>query len=345
MICGHGDDLYQYKNIEMNFSSNVYNNLDLSELKAFLNQNIDAIHSYPEPDARTLAQKISLQEQVEINNIAVTNGATESIYLIAQAFRKSKTAVLSPVFSEYADACQIHSHNVKHIFHLDALTEDIELFWLCNPNNPIGKVYEAEKLLHLIKKYSNTIFIMDHSYAQFVLNPIIDINAAIQYPNVIILKSMTKCFAIPGLRLGYMCAHKKLIGKIKPYCIPWAVNQMAQQAGIFLLEHQKSLQIPLETLLKQTQSLQNSISQIPDMNVFPTQTHYFLVRLMQNKTAAQLKKHLADEHHILIRDASNFVGLDAQYFRLACQNKQSNILLIKALYDWSIKYDETVNHP
>ncbi len=334
MIYGHGDDLYQYKKIEANFSSNVYNELDLSKLRDYLCHNIHTIHAYPEPDANTLAQKIAVQENITSDNIIITNGATEAIYLIAQAFRKSKTAVLSPVFSEYADACQIHEHEVEHVFNLEAISKDIELFWLCNPNNPTGEVYEKEKILSLIKKYPNTIFVMDHSYAQFVLQLMTDVKNAVQYPNVIMLKSMTKCFAIPGLRLGYMCANKQLLDKIQPFRIPWSVNQIAQLAGLFLVEHQHSMQIPLKALLQRTQDFQNSLSQFSGLNVFPTQTHYFLVQLIHEKTAAQLKKFLAEKHNILIRDASNFVGLDAFFFRVACQSKQSNTQLIEALKSW-----------
>ncbi len=335
MIHGHGDDTYQFAEIKANFSSNVYQQLDLSGLEQCLCQNISAIHSYPEPDAKSLTQWIARKEKVAPAHVCVTNGATEAIYLIAQAFGKGcKTAVLSPVFSEYADACAIHGHQITPIFSLDDLSREADLVWLCNPNNPTGEVYAQEKLLQWVQLYPQTCFVMDHSYAAFTPHKLSEVSEIIQYPNIILLHSMTKYFAIPGLRLGYMCAHANLINKVGRFRMPWSVNQMALKAGEYLLQNEDKLQIDLSTLLTQTRQLQQDLSQISQLEVFPGQTHYFLVRLRNKRTAAALKSYLADEHHILIRDAANFVGLDATYFRVASQTPAHNALLVAAIRTW-----------
>lgn len=335
MIHGHGDDTFRYAQIDANFSSNVYQQLDLSGLTRYLCEKITAIHAYPEPDAGTLAKKIAQRYQVLHENICVTNGATEAIYLIAQAFRGSKTAILSPVFSEYADACSVHEHQVTHIFDLKELTQETQLVWLCNPNNPMGIVYPIDELREYISRYPDTCFVMDHSYASFLLDTsLLQDNETVSYSNVILLHSMTKHFAIPGLRLGYMSAHEELLAKINPFRMPWSVNQLAQEAGNYLLEHEQDLQIDLANLLAQTKTLQHNLSTISFLNILPTNTHFFLVQIKDGRTAAELKDFLAREHQILIRDASNFVGLDEHYFRVASQTAAKDDELVAAIKTW-----------
>ena len=106
MIEGHGDDSYKYERpIIANFSSNVYNRIDLSGLKAYLCNRIGNIGNYPEPEPYTLERQIASKFRLNADEVCVTNGATEAIYLIAQTFRGANTAILQPTFSEYADAC------------------------------------------------------------------------------------------------------------------------------------------------------------------------------------------------------------------------------------------------
>lgn len=337
MINGHGDDVHQYSKITANFSSNVCQQLNLSGLAEHLCLNIRAIDSYPEPDAHSLVELISEKANVAANNISVTNGATEAIYLIAQAFRGSKTFILSPVFSEYADACLIHEHQITHIFSLDEIAEEVDLVWLCNPNNPTGEVYPPEALLKIIKQNPETCFVIDQSYAAFTAQDLFSIEEAIEFPNVILLHSLTKYFAIPGLRLGYLSAEANLVKRINHFRMPWSVNSLAIIAGKYLLARQGDLQIDLQKLLNQTKVLQQNLSCFRQLKVSHTNTHYFLVQLNQSnngRTAAELKEYLATEHGMLIRDASNFVGLDKSYFRLASQGEEQDLALVAAIKTW-----------
>ena len=113
MIEGHGDDSYKYSRpITANFSSNVYNRVDLSALKAHLCARIDGIGNYPEPEPYTLEACLARRHRLPAEAVCVTNGATEAIYLTAQTFRGTNTAIVQPTFSEYADACRMHGHRV-----------------------------------------------------------------------------------------------------------------------------------------------------------------------------------------------------------------------------------------
>lgn len=211
MIEGHGDDSYKYSRpITANFSSNVYSRVDLSALKAHLCTRIDGIGNYPEPEPYTLEACLARHHRLPAEAVCVTNGATEAIYLTAQTFRGTNTAIVQPTFSEYADACRMHGHRVTSLYRLPAesegyrLPEEVRMLWLCNPNNPTGTVVEKEYLATLISHNPQVCFVIDQSYEFFTLRPLFSAAEAAEFPNVLLLHSMTKRYAVPGLRLGYV---------------------------------------------------------------------------------------------------------------------------------------------
>ena len=167
MIDGHGDDSYKYSRpITANFSSNVYSKVNLSRLKAHLCECIGEIGNYPEPEPYTLEARIASRCQLPSGAVCVTNGATEAIYLIAQTFRGTNTAILQPTFSEYADACRMHGHRVSSLYQLPKeqdgyrLPDDVRMLWLCNPNNPTGTVADKEYMRGLIEHNPQVCFII-----------------------------------------------------------------------------------------------------------------------------------------------------------------------------------------
>lgn len=331
MLNGHGDDIYAHsKKIVSNFSSNVYHKFDSSDLEKYLCSHISAIHSYPEPDARTLRDIISKTLDISTGEICITNGATEAIYLIAQLFRASKTAVIIPTFSEYEDACRIHMHQLYFVDSPDHIEPDTRLVWLCNPNNPTGKIYDADYLHQVISNHPRTYFVIDESYAGFTNQKVWTAKEGLRYKNTIVLHSLTKCYAIPGLRLGYITASDELIGQIMHYSMPWSVNQIAQLAGQYLLQNTT---YDFSKCIDESRKVQKMISSINGIEVIPSDMHYFLCRLNRGK-AADLKRFLIDNYGILIRDAANFRGLDDRYFRIAIQSPEENLQLVKALETW-----------
>ena len=198
MIEGHGDDAYKYKAIKINFSSNVYNHVDHSGLRQHLFRQMESIRTYPEPEPYTLEARLADRHALPAASVCVTNGATEAIYLIAQTFRGTNTAILMPTFSEYADACRMHGHRVTSLYRLPAesegyrLPEEVRMLWLCNPNNPTGTVVEKEYLATLISHNPQVCFVIDQSSEFFTLRPLFSAAEAAEFPNVLLLHSMTK---------------------------------------------------------------------------------------------------------------------------------------------------------
>ena len=137
MIKGHGDDIFSYPAIRHNFSSNIVCRRDLDALYEHLNSCMPRISSYPEPDAYSLAALWAASMGISADNLCVTNGATEAIYLIAQVYRESNSQIPVPTFSEYADACRLNRHKITEIYSVAGLKPTPGgLIWLCNPNNP-----------------------------------------------------------------------------------------------------------------------------------------------------------------------------------------------------------------
>lgn len=328
----HGDDTYKYKDIRLNFSSNVYNGFDHSGLMAHLSDRMSLITSYPEPDAASLERMLAESIGVGKDSVMVTNGAIEAIYLIAKVFQGSRSAIVEPTFSEYEEAAKGCNHRVAHVLSAEgAFTErSPELLWICNPNNPTGTVMPREDLLALIKAHPETLFIVDSSYAPFTDKALLQPADVVGMCNVLMLRSMTKEFAIPGLRLGYLVAEAGSLSLLRQHRMPWAVNSLAIEAGKYLLSHTADYRFDLAELLSERQRVAERLKGSGLIDVIPSDTHILLCRLHRG-TAADLKERLAHDHGILIRDASNFCGLGEGFFRIAVQGKEDNNKLCEAL--------------
>ncbi len=334
MINGHGDDLYNYsQRIEGNFSSNVYNYPDKSKLKSYLQERLDHVFSYPEPVPTSLEKAFSDFFRVEAGNVCVTNGATEAIYLIAQTFREAKSAILMPTFSEYADACRMHAHRVMPFYALEAIPAEARLVWLCNPNNPTGQVYSRDALIRLIEKRPRTIFVIDQSYESFTLQRLFSVKEGVGFPNLVLLHSLTKHYSVPGVRLGYMTANERLLNEIRLRRMPWTVNAMAIATGFYALEQRMALPFDLTGYLREAERLRQALLSTGLIEVWPSDTHFMLSRLRYGKASA-LKEYLVQEHGLLIRDASNFDGLNDHFFRVATQTPSENDKLTNAINLW-----------
>lgn len=334
MINGHGDDLHRYPHIEYNFSSNVYEGFDHEGLYCYLAKRLDALCNYPEPSSSSTEHILASWLGVNADEVCLTNGATEAIYLVAQVLRRSKSFILQPTFSEYADACRLHEHQVASIFSLDEISDEAECVWLCCPNNPTGETYNRDKLTDIINSHPDTTFVIDASYACFTDKPIISAAEATSLANVIMIHSLTKRFALPGLRIGFITAFSHLLNRIRLQRMPWNVNQMASDAILYLTANEKDYDFSLSSLLAETKRVSEQLSSLSVIDVWPSDTHVLLCRLRFG-TASALKDYLACQHGILIRDASNFEGLDNGFFRIAVHPMSAdNDILIKAISLW-----------
>jgi threonine-phosphate decarboxylase len=336
MIDGHGDDAWQYKEqIRVNFSSNVlYGELDKG-LLTHLQDKVADVTRYPEAAAQSLQAVAAAEYAVAFDQVLVTNGVTEAIYLAAQVFgQQAKSArVLIPSFAEYEDACRLHGLDV-HLLPWNTLTPVYRfpagLVFLCNPNNPTGAAVPVDQLRQLLRDNPHAVFVIDESYIEFTRATSSLLPELGQYPNVLLLRSLTKSCRIPGLRIGFAIGHQPLIRRLRAGKMPWSVNRLAIEAGLYIFSRQR-FPFPLGQLLADTVAWRDQLQVATGWPVEKTDTHYFLVKTPLEFTAAALKQYLVSRHGLLIRDAANFKGLTPSHFRVACQSPEHNQLLTEAL--------------
>ena len=298
MLYGHGDDFYNAKNeVKINFSSNVWHGANLDKLKEHLIEHFDKLTRYPEPDAATLKRLLARRYEIKEENIVVTNGSITAFYLLAQAWRGAKSMIAIPSFSEYEDACRLHEHEISFFPTSDDLSElsleGQDFCWICNPNNPDGKLIHRTELLRLISANPQTTFIIDQAYVAFTTEDMLKPSDVKTHKNLILVQSISKAYNIPGLRIGYLVASPEITEKVNKY----------------ILIHPAQFTLPIRKWQRETADFIYQLSKLDGLEVIPTSTTFFLVRLKKG-TAADLKQFLLDNYGILIRDASNFRGLD-----------------------------------
>ena len=332
MIEGHGDDIYRYGElVKMNFSSNIYQHADHSALKAHLAEQLDIINNYPAPRPRQLEKMIAQKEGISPEAVMVTNGSTEAIYLIAQLFHHSASIIPQPTYNEYADACRIFDHIISYenTEELTTLPAD-RVYWICNPNNPSGNVLMKGFVDYIVRRSPRYTFVVDQAFESYTREHLLKASETIGLPNLFILHSLSKTYAVPGLRLGYVTADPSLINMLRSLKQPWTVNALAIEAGLFLLEHGQPAVPNITTYLEETERLRQALRSIEGIRVFETKTNYMLCEMTQT-TAPKLKDHLIHEHGILIRDCSNFYGLSNRFFRVSTQTPEENDALVEAI--------------
>jgi threonine-phosphate decarboxylase len=340
---GHGDNGDTYiQGVIADFSTNTWHGGEPPGLKEHLFRSWKRINNYPEALAGNLTAKLSLHHGLPPEHILITAGAIEGIYLLAQLYRGKRSRIIIPSFSEYEDACRIHDHQLDFL-PWDCLAgssdahvpiaptgAETDVCWLGNPNNPNGSILSETDLEVLLETHPQTLFAVDEAFIEFTDTLRSSIRSTLRFPNLVVFRSLTKVFAIPGLRLGYIAAGRKIIEKLQALKIPWSVNAFALEAGHFIFDHHAANYLPLTQLLKDKHDYVQQLRESGDLKITDSHTHFFLCETSRG-SAAELQQWLLEQHGLLIRDASNFRGLGPGHFRLATLSPDRNQLLVTAL--------------
>lgn len=337
MTDGHGDDLFRYGGkVTINFSTNIPQCVDHSGLMDHLARKGAVFKNYPEPEPLSVEKKLASRHGTDAADIIVTNGATEAIYLLANAWRNGKSAVLAPTFREYQDACRVFGHSVEFIRSLDDIEGGCDMVWLCNPNNPTGCVHDRARLLAAMDGNPDTVFVVDQAYAAFSVREVLSVGDVMARTNVVMLHSMTKQFVVPGLRIGYAIGAAWILDRMRALRMPWSVNSIAIEAAHYLLDNSSDYVFDALSLHSEAERVSSALVRL-GMEVPATDCNFLLARLALG-TSAELKRWLMENHGFLIRDASNFEGLTTRHFRVAVQSRDENNKLIKALEEWTSSF-------
>jgi len=328
----------------LDFSANINPWTNSGGIEKIVRANLNDIYHYPDPQCKQLIKQISQYLAVDRENILAGNGSTELIYLAARALLPRRALIFAPTFFEYERALKTCGGEPKFLFLKEGqgfsvsiqkiieATEDVEAVFICNPNNPTGTFFPKEKLLELVKitEEREITLILDESYLDFKHPGQSLVRKAQETCHFLVLRSFTKFFALAGLRLGYGVGGRHLIEKMAHFKEPWTVNCFAQAVGIYLLRSEENIKKIREAVNKESEFLFGQLSRIKGLKPYPPEANFILVRIERELSSSKLQEDLAQKG-ILIRDCSNFAGLNDRFFRVAVRKREENLRLIDSL--------------
>lgn len=320
------------------------------KIKKIIIENLDGVERYPQPDSKRLRDALAAFHKIKSDNLLIGNGSIELIYLLPKALGSERVLTPLPTFSEYefsaraagatvlfAKAKEEDGFKIK-MSRLAGLTPKVDTIFLCNPNNPTGHCFSRDEILSLIdaSKRRKATLVIDEAFIDFVRagDELGFIREAAENKFLLVLRSLTKFFAIPGLRLGYLIGHRDLINRISRFQHPWNVNSLAQLAGEEIIKDAGYIRKSREFVLKEKERLFNDLKQINGLKVYPPSCNFIFCKLEYGRLdgANELQQRLL-KRGIVIRNCDNFRGLNNRFFRVAVRKKAENIKLIKALRD------------
>ena len=314
----------------LDFSANI-NPLGLSPKgkKAILG-NINRVLNYPDPEYRRLRLSLSSYYSVKQEHILLGNGAIELIYSFIKNQPKGRALIPAPGFVEYEKALKREGWDVEFYNSKDEIkTKGIDLIFICNPNNPTGSSYSYGFLIDLLDKCKadGTNLLIDEAFIEYSSYKTTTYEIT-TYNNLYILKSLTKFFAIPGLRLGALItSNKGFINKFNNQIIPWSINSVVEEYICSALEDYNYIKTSKKFIQKERLWLYRELNKIDNLKVFRSQGNYLLLKDKLGLDLANILKIKG----LLIRDCSNYNNLDKSYFRVAVKKRSQNRVLLKEL--------------
>ena len=338
MIAGHGGNIYELARrlgcspFEIDdVSSNVNPLGPPPGLCEFLAGCLPAITVLPEVDNQDLIRRFAGYAGLPAERVLAAGGTTQFIYSLPRVLPEKRALILGPTYSDYADGCRVNGLQPEFVLaeekdrfepplaRLEAALRGQELVFICNPNNPTGRLIPGRDLAGLCRRHPRSRFIIDESYLPFVTEGEQESVARQGLANVIVLLSISKIFRIPGLRIGFLAAAPETVAACSQAVWPWSVNSLAHSAVHYIAEHPEPVrEFVLETrgrLEHEREVFRGLMGKHPGFTVFPACASFMLVRLPEALSAGQAWAQLAEDR-ILIRDCSNFKGLTDRFIRI-----------------------------
>ncbi|QPR27108.1 threonine-phosphate decarboxylase [Edwardsiella hoshinae] len=312
-------------------------------LRQALHAQLDLAQPYPDLDYRALHRALAAHHQLPPEWIVAGNGETELIFNLVEALQPRQALLLTPSFAEYRRALQRVGCTLRHYTLraetgftvdgalLDAINADLDCVFLCTPNNPTGLTVSPELLLALAERCQRlgVRLIVDEAFWDFIADEPGAIPLLARFPTLCVLRSLTKFYAIAGLRLGYLLsADQALTAQVRALRHPWSINAFAALAGEWVLRDDDYRQRTLAWLAHERPWLQAALQALTGLTVWPGRANYLLLRC--ERPALDLRQALL-AHGLLIRSCANYPGLDARYYRVCVRLRPDNARLIAAL--------------
>lgn len=335
----HGGDIYRNQ-IRLDFSVNT-NPLGMPDpVKEALHQAVEEAENYPDIRAQALSAAVTEQLQVQKEQLVFGNGASELFHAVLHAIKPSKILIPVPSFLEYEEAakaidCEVIFYEMKKEENfcltdriLDVLDENISLVFLANPNNPVGNLVEPELIFQIAEKcrQCDITLVLDECFMELTgkEQTYSFLKRLDEFPNVVVIRAFTKLYAIPGVRLGYLVCEQNLAEKIRLQLPEWNLSVFAQRAGVAAIKEQEYIARAVVCIQTQRQFLLEEL-QAAGCSVFDSDADYLLFYSEMPLYELFLQR------GILIRDCSNFRGLQRGYYRIAVKSEEQNRMFAEVL--------------
>nr|VFK56960.1 MAG: adenosylcobyric acid synthase (glutamine-hydrolysing) [Candidatus Kentron sp. TUN]VFK64493.1 MAG: adenosylcobyric acid synthase (glutamine-hydrolysing) [Candidatus Kentron sp. TUN] len=340
----------------LDFSANI-NPLGPPDcLRQVISRHLGTLIHYPDPHCQALRKAIASEFSLPVTRVVCGNGSTEILYALPYAFSKNLhiTHAIIPVpsYIDYITAVTRAGLGITTIaldpereFSIDWQQVERklvggEMVIVGQPGNPSGAMFDPDELLAISDRHLSTLFVVDEAFADFVVG--YESLALFERPNIIVLRSMTKFYGIPGLRLGYALASDQIIRRISEILPPWSVGSLAQAVGVAVLGNQTYADKTRTEVSRLREQLHRGLSDLEeDIVVFPSVANYLLVRLGKSSLSAVALARKLLVHRIAIRVCDNYEGLNNEnsneerkhngYFRVAVRTEGENEQLIDSI--------------
>lgn len=331
----------------LDFSANINPLGPSPAIYEAIRANLWQIRHYPDPDCQEIKSVLSGYLGVDSLCLMIGNGAAELIYLLARVLSIRRALIPVPTFSEYALAVTAAGGEVNYVaadeatgftLPLDGLLDrlpGVDALFLCTPNNPTGVLIPRRDLEVLLDAaiVHRTMVIVDEAFMDFVpeREEHTSLPMAGKHPGLILLYSLTKFLAIPGLRLGALVAPFRLVQKLTRVRDPWSVNALAQVAGVAGLKDGDYMKATRALVAREREFLFQQLSRLPGLRPYPGAANFLLVDVTATGYSAEELVRQLGFRGILVRSCANFTGLGSGYIRLAVRGREDNLILLETL--------------
>jgi threonine-phosphate decarboxylase len=304
---------------------------------------------YPEPFSTQLSMYIGKKFRVDEESVICGNGSTELLYLIPRALKPKKVLIPAPTFSEYERACSLNTGTKIVRYPLDPKSDfsiepevfismmagrrnqrrtlPCDMVFLCNPNNPTGHLLRKTDVLKIaaVAKKIKCYLVVDEAFIDFHPEESV-VREVRNNPHLIVVRSMTKFYAMPGLRIGFGVFPQSIIRIMRLYKEPWSVNALAQKAGAAVLQDDRWQEYARRTMAREKKIVEAGLDKA-GVDFIPSQANYYLIRTGKAREIVAC----LERKGILVRNCSNFAGLDGAFIRIAVRSRKENSILMKEL--------------
>ncbi|WP_163716493.1 pyridoxal phosphate-dependent aminotransferase [Mangrovibacterium lignilyticum] len=310
----------------------------------------EIIKAYPSSNPRLAREQLAAVLKIDPQHLILGNGATELITLIEQELIDD-IAIPIPTFSEYleklrdADSARLYQLPADRDYQLNLSDfadwideQSISSALIINPGNPTGQFIHLVELKAFLKRMGHLkVILLDESFIDFSgidqpsLMPFLD-----EYPNVIVVRSMSKHCGVPGLRLGYCCTSNNEFNSVLKALLPvWNINTIAEYFLLMLPKTDREYQQSVTQVVKDVRLLYSKLKKLNGYKIYPTGSNFILVRINFGISALELQMRLLEEYGLYVRDCSNKEGLDKYHIRVASQREANDDRLVQALQEIS----------